>query len=351
MLVINDDYRLLNGGRVKEGGLARNEAILSWLKKNKHIEEIQLNRGRLHNAVITIETLLTVKNQTVYIFYPTVGVPVLKNGIIGSICSAIFFFAFIRVCKRNKVAVDICDLKYEQAIDLEIDKERLSAIERTERRLFNSNCDFVFASKSMMEYAIKKYAIESQRCHVLENGGDFNFSEIEIPQTSGKLKLVYAGTLNKGRCIEAMIESVRGNKNTILYLCGTGGEWIKSSDNIVNLGSLEESQAHYVVSECDLGLIPYDSSKMYYNIAYPTKLAFYFTAGIPFVSTNVREVKAINEKYQIGYISDIQMWSRLFETISIKDINEQKKTIKEIYQEFSWKYKCEKSYLMEIDEQ
>jgi hypothetical protein len=37
------------------------------------------------------------------------------------------------------------------------------------------------------------------------------------------------------------------------------------------------------VARCDVGLIPYDDSREYYNIAYPTKLSSYIVAGIPFL--------------------------------------------------------------------
>lgn len=348
MIVINDDFRLLNGGKVKEGGLARNEAILRWLKENKNVKEIRLDKGRLKNALITLNILNQSKNEIIYLFYPTVGIPVLKEGIVGKMCSDLFIAALGKACRNNRVIVDICDLKFEQAIDLEIDKDRLNAIERTERRLFGSKCEFVFASESMREYATNKYHIPSHRCSVLDNGGSFEFSKVKFLESSDIIKLVYAGTLNKGRCIEAMIDSMKNVNNAVLYLCGTGGDWIREEKNIKYLGSLDEGAAHYIVSQCDIGLIPYDNSRMYYNIAYPTKLAFYVTAGIPFISTDVKEVRKIHNKYNVGYIADISAWHNLFESIEMEEIIKLKAGIKTICNKFTWNYKCENSILMEL---
>lgn len=348
MMVLNDDYRLLHGGSIKEGGLARNEAILGWLRENKKIEEIRLDKGRIKNAIITLKILRKTNNETIYMFYPTVGIPVLKDGIAGKLCSELFISSLNKACLHNRVMVDICDLKFEQSIDLEIDKDRLKAIKRTEKRLFDSPCEFVFASESMKEYAANKYSIPLHRCHVLDNGGNFEFAETDFPKASSKIKLVYAGTLNKGRCIETMIDSMKNVHNAVLYLCGTGGDWIREEDNIKYLGSLDESGAHYIVSQCDIGLIPYDSSRRYYNIAYPTKLAFYITAGIPFISTDVKEVKKIYDRYNIGYIAEIDAWNNLFESIDREEIKKQKDKIEIFSKEFSWDYKCKNSILSEL---
>lgn len=348
LIVINDDYRLLNKGNVNEGGLARTEAIIGWLTENKRIDEIRLTNSRIKNAVIVLKFLRKTKNADIFIFYPTVGMPVLRQGIAGRICSDLFISALNKACLHNKIIIDISDLKYEQAIDLEIDNNRLKAMERTEKRLFDSSCEFVFASESMKEYAANKYSIPLNRCHVLDNGGSFKFTETDIPKCDSKIKLVYAGTLNKGRCIEAMIDSVKNIHNAVLYLCGIGGDWIKEEENVKYLGPLDESCAHYVVSQCDIGLIPYDSSRLYYNIAYPTKLAFYITAGIPFISTDTKEVLKIYEKYNIGYISEMNGWNNLFESIDIEEIKKQKARIKTFKNDFTWDYKCQNSILSEL---
>ncbi len=348
MIVVNDDYRLLQKGKVKEGGLARNEAILRWLKTYKHTDEIVLNRNRFSNAIIVLRKLRSLRNETIYIFYPTVGIPILKEGVVGKVCLDLFISSLNISCRYNRVVVDICDLKYEQSIDLGINKKRLNAIARTERRLFKLPCEFVFASESMKEYAIRKYNIRSWKCHVLDNGGSFDYSKTAFPDDVDKIKLVYAGTLNKGRCIEAMIECVKNNHNVILYLCGTGGDWIKEDDNVRYLGALDESSAHYIVSKCDIGLIPYDSSKQYYNIAYPTKLSFYITAGIPFISTDVKEVRKIHEKYNIGYIAEISDWQNLLSTFDLVELERKKMRIKRVSEKFTWDYKCKNSLLMEL---
>ena len=94
--------------------------------------------------------------------------------------------------------------------------------------------------------------------------------------------------------------------------------------------------------------IPYDESKQYYNIAYPTKLAFYITAGIPFISTDVNEVRTIVNNYSIGYISPINQWNKIINEISLDEIKKQKEKANAIKNEFHWDFKCHNSYLASL---
>ena len=143
MIVVNDDYRLIDDGRVKEGGLSRNEAIIKWLRNNSTITEAKLCNGRIVNMLYVLRILITKKDKILF-FYPTVGIPILKNGLLGRMLQTLFFFIVRISSKRNQILFDICDLKYEQAIDLSIDKERLEAIKRAENLLFALECKYIF---------------------------------------------------------------------------------------------------------------------------------------------------------------------------------------------------------------
>lgn len=345
MFVINDDYRMLQNGQVKEGGLARNEALIAWVKKNKNAREIKLDQTRIQNGIKILNMLNRTRNETILMFYPTVGVPILKNGVLGNLCSTLFFRALKKACKNNRIIIDICDLKYEQAIDLDLDKERRETIKEVENKLFGFDCYYIFASTSMMEYARKKYSIQNEKCFVIDNGSSLVSEQTEFDIDDRKINLIYSGTLNKGRNISKMLECVSENNNVVLYLCGTGGEWIENSKNIRYLGALEEKVAHYIVSQCDLGLIPYDETRQYYHIAYPTKLSFYITAGIPFLSTDVKEVRNIQKKYNIGYISEISNWQDIIANKDKSQINAEKTKARNIQNEFTWDYKCRHSII------
>jgi hypothetical protein len=107
--------------------------------------------------------------------------------------------------------------------------------------------------------------------------------------------------------------------------------------NVTYIGALEEEEAHMLVSLCDVGIIPYDASKFYYNIAYPSKLSFYITAGITFLSTDVTEVEQINKQYHFGIIEPFMNWDIKLDEVSREDIDLLKQKVSVYQKRFYWK--------------
>ena len=331
----------MKGEKVSEGGLARNSAWEKWIEVNDQIETLNLSNSSFKNVWIVFKTLLFSKNKKIFFLYPTVGVPILNSNILRILISKIFLLILSFSSRRNQVIFDVSDLKYEQSIDLDINHKDRKHIKKFEKIFFKTKAKFVFTSFSMRDYMQSKYDLNNEVVDVCINGGDLirptkNYSISIIDKE--KVNYVYAGTLNRGRQIEEMIESFPNNDDIQLILLGKDGEWINLSKrkNIYYLGALEENEAHSVVSQCDIGLIPYDEKKMYYNIAYPTKLSFYLTAGIPFLSTPVNEVKRITKEYGLGYLSSLENWGETIKSISKKDLEYQKNIVQDCMHEFSW---------------
>jgi hypothetical protein len=323
----------------QEGGLARDFAFYSYFSKKARL--IEVGEYKIINIFKIFTNILFSKYDILVMHYPLIGIPV-SNRFFGSKALAtVFFYLLKAVSKSKKIVVDISDLPIEQAIDLElIIPEYYSGIER---KLFGLNALFVFASTAMRNYAHKKHKFNPKYAHVCINGGPFllnlNTSNQYQFASSKKVKFVYAGTLNKGRQIEQMIDIFSKNKNAELVLLGVGGEWILERsypNNVHYLGSQDEFIAHYITSLCDIGLIPYDSSRSYYNIAYPTKLSFYLTAGIPFLSTPVSESISIFKNFEIGFIEEIENWTNFIEMLTINLLEDQKKRAALLGKEFNW---------------
>lgn len=122
-----------------------------------------------------------------------------------------------------------------------------------------------------------------------------------------------------------------------LYLMGPSGQWIqKKKRNITVLGPVEEKAAHRFVSLCDVGLIPYDETRLYYQLAYPTKLSFYLTAGIAFMATPVSEVESVNEHIGAGWLAPISEWGNLIRNCSKEEIRIRKNNAQKAGARYSW---------------
>ncbi len=343
IIYINENHKILKANsNIVEGGLARNIAIMTWLQKNiDGLIDIKLSNSRLINILIVFGVLLCKRKATIIFQYVTVGVPLFNGTVAGKIISALFI-SLTRLSSRfNDIIFDVSDLKYEQSIDLEIEKEKIERVKDFENKFFKLKVKFIFASFSMQRYACDKYNITIENTEVIINGGNvpenkyLNLIDVDLH----KLNFVYAGTLNKGRKIEEMIKQFPNHKGIHLYLMGSEGDWIKEAingENITYMGQYPEEEAHDMVKLCDIGLIPYDNNRSYYNIAFPTKLSFYLTAGIPFLSTPVSEVLEIKNKYNIGFVEEINNWASLIISLDKRILEDEKTKIRSCLQDFTW---------------
>ena len=325
---------------VGDGGIARYNA---W---DKRIRTIRCRRGDTEIIELTgrkrmlrlIKLFVLSKGKKIFLLYPHAGIRIDRKGFVYEVLSFTFIILMIYCSCRNQVILDISDLKYEQSLDLELDNLDSRALKILEKVLFlGRKFYFIFASESMCEFASRKYGIPKNRITTCINGGDI-VEEYNGCRTDNTIKYIYSGTLNRGRNIENMIDNFPDKEGYELILLGNDGEWIeniiKGRGNIKYLGAVPEQEAHRIVSCCDVGLIPYDEHRLYYNIAYPTKLSFYITAGISYLATPTHEIERLG--YDIGYIRKMDEWKDTIMDIGIDEINEKKKKIAQIKNEFSW---------------
>lgn len=351
MYFFNDNCSDIKKGGIKEGGIVRNNAWIHFLRNN--FADVKFIDFKIGNKILKYFNYLyfylkchTIKNDKVFFLYPKVGIPILCPGKKGVLFRKMFFSCIESLNKHNNdVIFDISDIKYEQAIDLEMNNLDLQEVKEFERKLFTMNQKYVFASYSMSEYAKAMHNISEENADVCINGGYQSLKSsinIDFDPNDDIVRCVYAGTLNKGRKIEQMIDAFPADENVEMLLMGTYGEWIPEylqkagKVNIRYLGSHEEKDAKKIVSKCDIGLIPYDDTRLYYNIAYPTKLSFYITAGIPFLSTPVKEVELVLSKYNIGYSLKIEKWAEQISSFTKKDVCQKKAQVEKEMHNFYW---------------
>ena len=326
-----------------EGGTSRAVAWMNYLKShNSNLKVLSLPKNFLKFPIHFL-FLLTSFGNTIFYFHASYGLNLFSNNILKRFLADFFILMLKFASKHNTLVFDINDLKYEQAIDLELDYPDYEIINRREKIFFSVQGKYIFASESMREYAIKKYSLVPDDTSLCLNGATtYQLNENKFNNLIDRdvINYVYSGTLNKGRSIEKMIDAFPSSNEYHLYLLGPGGEWITEysvkKNNIHYLGSYSEEAAYNIVSQCDVGIIPYDDSRFYYNIAYPTKLPFYLVCGLTYLSTPVDEVKTVHNKYQVGHIAKIQDWSSTIQSITKEQIIEEQKTIEQIKTNFTW---------------
>lgn len=325
---------------IKEGGTARDFALYSAVKDKS--EYIPITGNRITSVLRIYYFLLSRRRATFILHYPLSGLALSDRHLITKFFRKLLIPILKYASTKNTFIIDVADLPVEQAVDLGIEGE--PCYKELEKAVFSLNAFYIFSSFSMREYVLKLYSLERSRTEVCINGGhelsDLSVEKYQQYIDPSKINYVYAGTLNKGRQIEDLIELFSRHPEVQLILLGEGGLWISEQDispNITYIGALEEKEAHVLVSLCDVGIIPYDAGKFYYNIAYPSKLSFYITAGITFLSTDVTEVERINQQYRFGITEPFMNWDAKLDEISRDDVNLLKQKVLLYRDRFYWK--------------
>lgn len=332
--------------KINDGGQSRNKAFRQYFTQKESLMPPVYNANplvRFGFLLNVLKIMLFSRNNQIFIHQGTLVVlfpiPIMKYTWIRKLV----FILIQHMANRNDVIIEVNDLPYEQAIDLELFVQETYKV--FQERLYTlKNAKYIFASNEMGKYVTNKFGLDRLSYEVIINGSnevkDFSNSEaMHYCFSSSETKFIYAGGLNKGRQIEALISKFI-NRKEILILMGEWGEWLDDynvSDNIFYLGKFDEDYAHYLTSKCDIGIIPYDESRFYYNMCYPTKASFYITAGIPFLSTPLLELKNIFEPSCMAYFVAFEEWEGFIQNFGKSSLLFSKKQVFNQKYKFHWK--------------
>jgi len=296
-------------------------------------------------AVKTISILYFIKNRSILIHQASLWIlfPVF-------FMKANFFQKFVfhlleKVSINNKLIIEVNDLVYEQSIDLELVVDDFFSF--LQDKLYSiKGCNYIFASHEMKNYTSKKYNILCKYSSVIINGApELKDHSIvyndEKWMESDKKKFVYAGSLNKGRQIENLLTIFSEDEDNLLVVLGNEGEWLNETNlpnNIIYLGNFEEGIAHYIVSRCDVGIIPYNESRFYYNLCFPTKVSFYITAGLPVLCTPLKELQNVFYNDNVILFNPFCNWKNIIKNIDKEQIVKMKKSANLMKKSYQWDF-------------
>lgn len=329
----------------QEGGMARNFAFYNEMQKRG--AEIH-NYTSLHfvhrvrYVIVNVLKLLSLKGKKILILQTVLLKYVFPFALFRYTWFRKFAGYVIRkITTYNKLYIEINDLIYEQAHDMDLGGEATSLV--YQRFIFSqTDVHFIFASQLLADHASEKYGVKNEFTQTVLNGAPQLMSKQEMvpfPNGTDRLIFLYAGTLNKGREVDKIISIFGNHERADLILIGIGGEWINDLpyNNINYLGSFPEQDAMQIVAMADVGIIPYNADKLYYNICYPTKVSFYFTAGIPMLSTPLRETQRALINYpDAAFFVPIGEWDTFITHLTKHEVLEAKKMMKKVKNDFTW---------------
>ena len=149
-------------------------------------------------------------------------------------------------------------------------------------------------------------SIDSPESELLINKLD-NFFKDE------RTTIVYAGVVNRGRNVRALIEAVRSHSDKVKLLIIGGGDELKSLMEMVSLdnqlpvtftGPIPYKCLGALLSRCDAGYLYYPNNKLNNILCASNKIYEYSSLHLPIISNENITIKKDLEKYKIGYCSD-----------------------------------------------
>jgi glycosyltransferase involved in cell wall biosynthesis len=333
-----------------EGGAIRNEAFYQHFRTRSDVKIIDFAATNIILRVINTLRFIIYFNffrRNDYIFMHMGAIFVLFPTFLFHTNSARFIFLLLdRISRKHALHIEVNDLPFEQSKDLEL--PNFAFYKSFQNNLFKlTEVKFYFASYCMRSYTIKEYGLTTEKCQVVLNGSDklkeFDQSAYSFLRDldSNKLKFVYVGSLNKGRQIEDLIRVYEQSQH-YLFLLGPGGDWIdkglrdRNIYNVKYLGAFSDQIALQISSLCDMGVIPYDDSRFYYNMCYPTKVSFYLAAGLPILSTRLLETQQVLRNKEIAYFLPIDAWGEFISQIKREDLEILRQNVLFYRQQFYW---------------
>jgi glycosyltransferase involved in cell wall biosynthesis len=127
--------------------------------------------------------------------------------------------------------------------------------------------------------------------------------------------ILYQGVLLKGRGIEKVFSVLNELPDHVFVIAG-GGEYeeyyqklaaeMKLTDRVFFLGKFTQEELPKITASVDVGVALIENISTSYYYALPNKLFEYIMAEVPVIVSNLPQMKAIVDKYDIGYAVEFQ---------------------------------------------
>ena len=136
--------------------------------------------------------------------------------------------------------------------------------------------------------------------------------QLNIPEEG--LIILYQGVLLEGRGIMPALEAIKDLPNVYFVLLGDGAEREQFESAAKNLdlydrsfflGFIPNDKLINYTASADLGLALIENISKSYYYALPNKLFEYIMAGVPVVCSDLPQMTAVVEKYNIGSVVDL----------------------------------------------
>jgi glycosyltransferase involved in cell wall biosynthesis len=192
-----------------------------------------------------------------------------------------------------------------------------------ENRILPKLKKVITVSDSIKKHYEEKYKIKVAVVRNLPKAQEVKPKKFSFA-TKGKKVLLYQGSVNVGRGLELMIETIPLLDNYLLVIVGTGDilddleqtVLMKGLENKVKFtGKVLPKDLKHLTPNATIGLSLEEDMGLNYRYALPNKIFDYIQAEIPVIVSNLPEMKKLVELYQVGQVLDQRTPESLAEMI------------------------------------
>lgn len=224
------------------------------------------------------------------------------------------------------------------------------------------NADLVVANSHVLQNHLKKWRKDVKL--VVQGFRVLDTPKNKLKKINLNLKkpvIGFVGGINRRLDYDLLLNLAKRNTNWNFVIWGPILEkdkidevtWNKMEDlfslsNVTTGASQDKTELPSIISQFDIGMIPYDISQDFNKFCHPMKLFEYFDQGIPVISTNILELNYFKDLVQIE--DAYKGWQKGIESLlSVKWPKSKIQRQKQLSEENSWENKV-KAIVEFIDE-
>lgn len=258
------------------------------------------------------------------------------------------FGVFLKYLFKAKLVYDTHELETETNDGNGLRKKLAKFVEKT----LIKKCDLIFVvSENIADWYAKEYDI--RRPIVVKNAPRLvdskktNHFRENLGIKDESIIVLYQGGLSKGRGVDLLLETFkkRDDDKVVIVFMGYGEieEDIKIAskerNNIFFHPAVDPDIVLEYTSSADIGISFIENTCLSYYYCLPNKLFEYAMAGLPVIVSNMKEMRELVEKYDMGIVvtdDKIESMNNAIDKILQSDIKQMKQNARRCAEENSW---------------
>jgi len=258
------------------------------------------------------------------------------------------FGIFLKYLFKAKLVYDTHELETETNGSKGLRKKLAKFMEKS----LIKKCDLIFVvSENIADWYAKEYEIQrpvvvKNAPRLIDNKKTNHFRE-NLSIKDDSIIVLYQGGLSKGRGVDLLLETFkkRDDDKVVIVFMGYGQleEDIKIASKEKNNIFFHPAVAPEIVldytSSADIGISFIENTCLSYYYCLPNKLFEYAMAGLPVIVSNMKEMRELVEKYDMGIIVEddkVNSMNNAIDKILQSDIKQMKLNARRCAEENSW---------------